>query len=66
MDKLLMGLSTTATGMLVVFSGLMILIGCIYVMTLFTARPKKKAAPARKWHLAKNGPSRTSPPWCGI
>ena len=42
MDKLLMGLSTTATGMLVVFSGLMILIGCIYVMTLFTARPKKK------------------------
>jgi len=42
MDKLLMGLSTTAIGMLVVFAGLMILIGCIYVMTLFTARPKKK------------------------
>jgi len=43
MEKLTLGLSTTATGMLVVFVGLMILIGCIYLMTLFTARPKKEA-----------------------
>lgn len=43
MEKLTLGLSTTVTGMLVVFVGLLILIGCIYVMTLFTARPKKEA-----------------------
>lgn len=47
MEKLLMGLSTTATGMLVVFVGLMILIGCIYVMTLFTGRTKTKKAAAK-------------------
>lgn len=45
MDRLMLGLSTTAIGILVVFSGLVILIGCIYVMTLFTARKNQKAAP---------------------
>ena len=43
MDRLWLGLSTTATGMLVVFVGLLILIVCITVMTLITARPKKEA-----------------------
>ena len=43
MDRLLLGLSTTGVGMLVVFSGLAILIACIYIMTSITGR--KKAAP---------------------
>ena len=52
MDKLMLGLSTTGVGMLVVFSGLVILIACISLMTLFTGRQKPakqvpvKAAPA--------------------
>lgn len=47
MDKLILGLSTTGVGMLVVFSGLVILIVCISVMTMFTGRKKPaKAAPA--------------------
>lgn len=44
MDRLSLGLSTTVIGMLVVFSGLVILIACIYVMTSFTGRKAKKAA----------------------
>ena len=44
LDRLLMGLSTTGVGMLVVFFGLVILIACISVMTRFTSR--KKAAKA--------------------
>ena len=47
MDKLLLGLSTTGVGMLVVFFGLVILIACIYVMTSFTGR-KKAPAPVRE------------------
>ena len=43
MDRLLLGPSTTGVGMLVVFSGLVILIACIYIMTSITGR--KKAAP---------------------
>ena len=46
MDRLMLGLSTTAIGILVVFFGLVILIGCIYVMTLFTARKNRKAEAA--------------------
>ena len=46
LDRLLMGLSTTGVGMLVVFSGLVILIACIYAMTSFTGR--RKAAPVEK------------------
>jgi len=47
MDKLILGLSTTGVGMLVVFFGLVILIVCISVMTMFTGRQKAaKAAPA--------------------
>ena len=44
MDRLMLGLSTTAIGILVVFFGLIILIGCIYAMTLFTRQPDKKPA----------------------
>ena len=40
MDSLILGLSTTAVGMLVVFSGLVILIACIYGMTCITGRRK--------------------------
>ena len=47
MDKLLLGLSTTGVGMLVVFFGLVILIACIYVMTSITGR-KKAPAPVRE------------------
>ena len=49
MQALSLGLSTAATGMLVVFFGLAVLIGCIYVMTLVTGNKKSaapKAAPA--------------------
>ncbi|MBR6187116.1 MAG: OadG family protein [Clostridia bacterium] len=42
MDRLLLGLSTTGVGMLVVFSGLVILIACIYGMTSVTGRKKKQ------------------------
>ena len=50
MDRLSLSLSTMGVGMLVVFSGLVILIACIYVMTVFTGRknaPKVEAAPAK-------------------
>ena len=49
MQALSLGLSTAATGILVVFFGLAVLIGCIYVMTLMTGNKKPaapKAAPA--------------------
>ncbi len=42
MDKLMLGLSTTGVGMLVVFFGLVILIACIYGMTSITGREKKQ------------------------
>lgn len=42
MDSLMLGLSTTAIGMLVVFFGLVILICCIWVMTKITGRSAKK------------------------
>ena len=44
MEKLTLGLSTTAIGMLVVFFGLVILILCIYGMTSITGRQKKTEA----------------------
>lgn len=46
MEKLTLGLSTTVIGMLVVFSGLVILIACIYGMTSITGRKSKKTAAA--------------------
>ena len=49
MDRLSLSLSTMGVGMLVVFSGLVILIACIYAMTVVTGRkkaPKAAAAPA--------------------
>ena len=56
MDRLLLGLSTTGVGMLVVFSGLVILIACIYLMTSITGRkrnkPKAEPAPAPKAPVA--------------
>ncbi|MBR5108717.1 MAG: OadG family protein [Clostridia bacterium] len=48
MEKLMLGLSTTGVGMLVVFSGLVILIVCISCMTMFTGRSKPaKSAPVK-------------------
>ena len=41
MDRLMLGLSTTLIGMLVVFFGLVILIACIYGMTSITKRKKQ-------------------------
>ena len=43
MDRLSLSLSTMGVGMLVVFFGLVILIVCISIMTLFTGRQKKTA-----------------------
>lgn len=45
MDSLMLGLSTTLIGMLVVFVGLVILIVCIYGMTCLTGRAQKAPAP---------------------
>lgn len=46
MENLILGLSTTAVGMLVVFSGLVILIACISIMGALNKNTgKKKAAP---------------------
>lgn len=42
MNAMTLGLSTTAVGMLVVFSGLIILIICIYGMTCLTGKNAKK------------------------
>lgn len=44
MNAMTLGLSTTAVGMLVVFSGLIILIICIYGMTCLTGKNAKKPA----------------------
>lgn len=49
MDNLIFGLSTTAVGMLVVFTGLIILIACISIMgALNKGAGKKKAAPKQE------------------
>ena len=49
MEKLLTGLSVTVIGLLVVFVGLVILIGFIKLLGLFTGRDSKpKAQPAPK------------------
>ncbi len=45
MDRLSLSLSTMGVGMLVVFFGLVILIACIYLMTVFTSRGKAPAKP---------------------
>lgn len=45
MDRLSLSLSTMGVGMLVVFSGLVILIACIYAMTVITGRKKAAKAP---------------------
>ena len=52
MERLMLGLSTTAIGMLVVFCGLVILIACIYGLTSVTGR-KKAPAPA-PLHVPEN------------
>ncbi len=51
MDRLSLSLSTMGVGMLVVFSGLVILIACITIMTSITGRKKASAKteqPAQK------------------
>ena len=45
MDRLSLSLSTMGVGMLVVFSGLVILIACITIMTTITGRKKAAKAP---------------------
>lgn len=45
MDRLSLSLSTMGVGMLVVFSGLVILIACITIMTSITGRKKAPKAP---------------------
>ncbi len=57
MDRLLLSLSTTVTGMLVVFLGLVILIACIYALTSVVAHPRKEA-PAPKAEAAPIVPVR--------
>ena len=64
MDSLMLGLSTTLIGMLVVFVGLVILIVCIYGMTCLTGRaqrPLPRSLKRRRLSL----PRRKSPPWSG-
>ena len=51
MDRLMLGLSTTGVGMLVVFFGLVILIACIYLMTSITGR--QRAAAKKEMTLQK-------------
>lgn len=46
MSNIQIGLSTAAIGIVVVFVGLIILIGMIYVMTIFTRRTGNKPSPA--------------------
>ena len=47
MSKLLFGLSVAAIGIMVVFAGLVLLIGCVKLITLAsTQRKAKQAAPA--------------------
>ena len=48
MNELLFGLSVALIGILVVFCGLVLLIGCIKLITLFsvTRKPRRAAAPA--------------------
>ncbi|HNW86767.1 MAG TPA: OadG family protein [Candidatus Limiplasma sp.] len=41
MDKLLFGLTVALIGMLVVFAGLILLIGCINLITYFSGKPKR-------------------------
>jgi len=62
MDRLILGLSTTGVGMLVVFSGLVILIACIYGMTAFTGRKKAdKPAPAKQEAAAPQAEVKAAP-----
>ena len=66
MDRLSLSLSTMGVGMLVVFFGLVILIACISIMTIFTGRQKKtanrEAAPVTpiRQSLKKGAPPRSS------
>ena len=45
MNNIQIGLSTAAIGIVVVFVGLIILIGMIYVMTIFTRKTGNKPSP---------------------
>ena len=49
MNNLFFGLSVMAVGMIVVFLGLVILIGCIWLLTRFTGQHRgKKPAPEKE------------------
>lgn len=57
MQTLLEGLSVTAVGMLVVFVGLVILIGCVKLITLAGKDHKGKEKPAPKSETRVNTPA---------
>ena len=56
MSNIQIGLSTAAIGIVVVFVGLIILIGMIYVMTVFTRRTGSKPSPAPEAQKAAPAP----------
>ena len=62
MDRLMLGLSTTGVGMLVVFSGLVILIACIYIMTSITGRQRAAAKKEMTLQKAPMPPTRQEAP----
>ena len=62
MDRLMLGLSTTGVGMLVVFSGLVILIACIYIMTSITGRQRAAAKKEMTLQKAPMPPARQEAP----
>ena len=57
MSNIQIGLSTTVIGIVVVFVGLIILIGMIYVMTIFTRGTGKKTSPAPETQKAPQPPA---------
>lgn len=61
MDKLIFGLSVTVVGMLIVFAGLVILIGCIKILKSLSFEGKKKAPQAAKVEI-KDEPAKAEAP----
>ena len=56
MDNLLFGLGVTAVGMLVVFFGLIVLIGLIKIMTMLSQSKKPKEKEAVACSCCSSGP----------
>ncbi len=71
MNELLFGLSVMVIGLLIVFSGLVLLIGCIHLITLLSngSERKKKASlqqPAEKAAVSAPVPAAIPAPAAGI